>query len=124
MGMSEPRHSIPARIVAALLVVLVAASAALALGARPAAADDVADEARLFQLTNESRLANGRGPLTYDPAASAVARSWAAELARSGDAVVLSPACASYDMFQNFGHRGRVFRDAVGAVGARRLDIE
>lgn len=39
-----------------------------------------------------------------------------------GDAVVLSPACASYDMFQNFGHRGRVFRDAVEAAGARRLD--
>ena len=39
-----------------------------------------------------------------------------------GDAVVLSPACASYDMFQNFGHRGRVFREAVSAVGATRLD--
>jgi len=39
-----------------------------------------------------------------------------------GDAVVLSPACASYDMFQNFGHRGRVFREAVSAVGAKRLD--
>ena len=46
----------------------------------------------------------------------------AADLARPGDAVVLSPACASYDMFQNFGHRGRVFRDAVSAVGAERLD--
>jgi len=46
----------------------------------------------------------------------------ATELARAGDAVVLSPACASYDMFQNFEHRGRVFRDAVSAVGARRLD--
>ncbi|HEU4726410.1 MAG TPA: UDP-N-acetylmuramoyl-L-alanine--D-glutamate ligase [Kofleriaceae bacterium] len=46
----------------------------------------------------------------------------ATELCTSGDAVVLSPACASYDMFQNFGHRGRVFRDAVAAVGARRLD--
>jgi UDP-N-acetylmuramoylalanine--D-glutamate ligase len=43
-------------------------------------------------------------------------------LARAGDAVVLSPACASYDMFQNFEHRGRVFREAVSAVGARRLD--
>ena len=42
--------------------------------------------------------------------------------ARAGDAVVLSPACASYDMFQNFGHRGRVFREAVAAVGAKRLD--
>ena len=48
----------------------------------------------------------------------------ATELVAPGDAVVLSPACASYDMFQNFGHRGRVFRDAVSAVGAKRLDQE
>ena len=47
----------------------------------------------------------------------------ATELCDAGDAVVLSPACASYDMFQNFGHRGRVFREAVAAVGARRLDL-
>ena len=46
----------------------------------------------------------------------------ATELCAPGDAVVLSPACSSYDMFQNFGHRGRVFRDAVAATGARRLD--
>jgi UDP-N-acetylmuramoylalanine--D-glutamate ligase len=46
----------------------------------------------------------------------------ATELCGPGDAVVLSPACASYDMFQNFGHRGRVFRDAVSVVGAKRLD--
>jgi UDP-N-acetylmuramoylalanine--D-glutamate ligase len=47
----------------------------------------------------------------------------ATELTAPGDAVVLSPACASYDMFQNFGHRGRVFREAVSAVGAKRLDV-
>jgi UDP-N-acetylmuramoylalanine--D-glutamate ligase len=46
----------------------------------------------------------------------------ARDLARPGDAVVLSPACASYDMFQNFEHRGRVFREAVSAIGAVRLD--
>jgi len=46
----------------------------------------------------------------------------ATELCSPGDAVVLSPACASYDMFQNYGHRGRVFRDAAAAVGAQRLD--
>jgi UDP-N-acetylmuramoylalanine--D-glutamate ligase len=45
----------------------------------------------------------------------------ATELCTPGDAVVLSPACASYDMFDNFGHRGRVFRDAVASVGAKRL---
>jgi UDP-N-acetylmuramoylalanine--D-glutamate ligase len=47
----------------------------------------------------------------------------ATELCADGDAVVLSPACASYDMFQNFGHRGRVFREAVAAIGAKRLDV-
>jgi UDP-N-acetylmuramoylalanine--D-glutamate ligase len=46
----------------------------------------------------------------------------AVELARPGDAVVLSPACSSYDMFENFEERGMVFRTAVAAVGARRLD--
>ncbi len=46
----------------------------------------------------------------------------ATELCVAGDAVVLSPACASYDLFQNFGHRGRVFREAVAAVGATRRD--
>jgi UDP-N-acetylmuramoylalanine--D-glutamate ligase len=37
----------------------------------------------------------------------------AAALSKPGDVVLLSPACASFDMFDNFEHRGRVFKQCV-----------
>jgi UDP-N-acetylmuramoylalanine--D-glutamate ligase len=40
----------------------------------------------------------------------------AAAMARSGDAVLMSPACASFDMFDNYGHRAQVFVQAVASL--------
>ena len=42
--------------------------------------------------------------------------SLAAEQAQPGDAVLMSPACASFDMFDNYEHRARVFCQAVQAL--------
>ena len=41
-----------------------------------------------------------------------------------GDAVLLSPACASLDMFRNYGHRAEVFVQAVHALASERGEID
>jgi UDP-N-acetylmuramoylalanine--D-glutamate ligase len=48
----------------------------------------------------------------------AVARSYAA--AEKGDVVLLAPACASFDMFESFEHRGKVFKEEVGHKKAQK----
>jgi UDP-N-acetylmuramoylalanine--D-glutamate ligase len=42
--------------------------------------------------------------------------AWAQKEAKSGDVVLLAPACASFDQFENYEHRGRVFKQLVGAL--------
>jgi UDP-N-acetylmuramoylalanine--D-glutamate ligase len=56
----------------------------------------------------------GIGVLTRPSLAEALAA--ARDHARAGEVVLLSPACASFDMFDNFEHRGQVFKDLVAGL--------
>jgi UDP-N-acetylmuramoylalanine--D-glutamate ligase len=63
----------------------------------------------------------GSGVDTYPVASMREAVEQAHRLARHGDAVLLSPACASFDMFRNYIHRADVFIEAVKKLAAERV---
>ena len=71
-------------------------------------------------LEDEAGRAGGAGPVLADAGGMGEAVECCAELARPGDVVLMSPACASFDMFTNYRHRGQVFADCVRALAARR----
>jgi UDP-N-acetylmuramoylalanine--D-glutamate ligase len=41
---------------------------------------------------------------------------YAASKAEQGDTVLLAPACSSFDQFQSYEHRGRVFKELVNQL--------
>jgi UDP-N-acetylmuramoylalanine--D-glutamate ligase len=62
----------------------------------------------------ESEIGNAAPFEHADDMRDAVTRSFAA--ANEGDVVLLAPACASFDMFESFEHRGRVFKEEVSRL--------
>ena len=63
---------------------------------------------------------SGSGVEAYHVASLPEAVEQAQRLAHAGDAVLLSPACASFDMFRNYKHRAEVFIEAVKKLAAKR----
>ncbi|MFM1774129.1 MAG: hypothetical protein RL124_901, partial [Acidobacteriota bacterium] len=63
------------------------------------------------QTIRKAILDSGVDILEVDTLESAVIR--AAELSCSGDVVLLSPACASFDQFSNFEARGEAFESII-----------
>lgn len=67
----------------------------------------------------EAALADTDVPLLHAPSMDE-AVLLASQKAVAGDAVLMSPACASFDMFKNYGHRAEVFCQAVAALAEER----
>jgi UDP-N-acetylmuramoylalanine--D-glutamate ligase len=63
-------------------------------------------------------LLGGSPPLLDCGALEAAVREASAR-ARAGDTILLAPACASFDQFTSFEHRGRVFKQLVNALEER-----
>jgi UDP-N-acetylmuramoylalanine--D-glutamate ligase len=81
----------------------------------------IARYARAVVLIGEDGPAIGKAlHATGVPCLPAASMQEAVQLAsgkaHAGDAVLMSPACASFDMFQNYGHRGEVFSAAVAEL--------
>jgi UDP-N-acetylmuramoylalanine--D-glutamate ligase len=66
------------------------------------------------QLTGQAQLAGFVPMTTAGNLETAV--EYAHKNAQPGDVVLLSPACASFDQFENFEHRGRVFKHLVAKL--------
>ncbi|KQW51575.1 MULTISPECIES: UDP-N-acetylmuramoyl-L-alanine--D-glutamate ligase [unclassified Roseateles] len=67
----------------------------------------------------EAALANTGVPMQHHATLEA-ATAWCLQQAQPGDSVLLSPACASLDMFRNYAHRAEVFVATVQQLADER----
>ena len=65
----------------------------------------------------ENQLRNHAEILRADSMPDAVKKGY--EAAESGDAVLLAPACASFDMFKSYEERGKVYKDSVLEISSK-----
>ena len=91
-------------------------------------AQPVARHARAVVLIGKDAAAlraalSDSGVMLVDCATLELAVEQATALARPGDAVILSPACASLDMFRNYVHRADVFVSAVREIALARGEV-
>jgi UDP-N-acetylmuramoylalanine--D-glutamate ligase len=88
--------------------------------------DLLRERARLALLIGESaeKIADELGDAVRIEQAGTMQRAvqLAAENAQPGDTVLLAPACSSFDQFENYEHRGRVFKELVAQLERASAD--
>jgi UDP-N-acetylmuramoylalanine--D-glutamate ligase len=70
----------------------------------------------------ESQIASAAEIVPSQTLENAIRR--ASESVQDGDVVLLAPACASFDQFQNYEHRGRVFKEIVQALSTQSVSAK
>lgn len=104
-------HSAMAAIESYSSVVLIAGGRAKGLDVRPLARAESVRELVAIGESAVDLLEERPGGFAADSMDDAVERAIA--VARPGDVVLLAPGCASFDMFDSYGHRGDAFASAV-----------